>query len=86
VIFKDGGQPGVSTTVYLVPSHDVSCVVLTNRSDNYDFVTGRTDSTNLALKLVPHEGRLVGRVLATAEKPGTMLPYVLSLVRVRQSL
>ena len=177
VIFKDGGQPGVSTTVYLVPSHDLSCVVLTNRSDNYDFVVSivdeilrsfirgwdtpdagpggptapfvaqpefrgrwegelsgggarmrcaleiasdhdttfsldgglpervlnllsqqgglvgktvgkitaaeavRTQSNNLALKLVPHEGRLVGRALATAERPGTMLPYVLSLVR-----
>jgi len=181
VIFKDGGQPGVSTTVYLVPSHDLSCVVLTNRSDNYDFVVSivdeilrsfirgwdtpdagpggptapfvaqpefrgrwegelsgggarmrcaleiasdhdttfsldgglpervlnllsqqgglvgktvgkitaaeavRTQSNNLALKLVPHEGRLVGRALATAERPGTMLPYVLSLVRTGQA-
>ena len=33
VIFKDGGQPGVSTVVYLVPSLDAACVVLTNRSD-----------------------------------------------------
>jgi hypothetical protein len=43
----------------------------------------RTHATQLALKLIPHESRLVGRVLATAEKPGTMLPYVISLVRVR---
>jgi CubicO group peptidase (beta-lactamase class C family) len=181
VIFKDGGQPGVSTMVYLVPSHDLSCVVLTNRSDNYGFAIGvvdeilgsfipgwdtpearpdgptspfiartelrgrwegelsgggakmrpaleiasdhdatfslagglpermsnllsqqgglvgntvgkitaaeavRTHGTNLALKLIPYESRLVGRVLATAEKPGTMLPYVLSLVRVREN-
>ncbi len=35
VVYKDGGQPGVSTTIYLVPSHDLSCLVLTNRSDNY---------------------------------------------------
>lgn len=45
----------------------------------------RTHSTNLAVKLVLHETKLVGRVLATAEKPGTMLPYVLSLVRVREN-
>jgi CubicO group peptidase (beta-lactamase class C family) len=181
VIFKDGGQPGVSTMVYLVPSHDLSCVVLTNRSDNYGFAIGivdeilgsfipgwdtpearpdgpsspfiarngfrgrwegelsgggakmqsaleiasdhdatfsldggpperifnllsrqgglvgntvgkitaaeavRTQGTNLALKLIRYESRLVGRVLATAEKPGTTLPYVLSLVQVSKN-
>jgi hypothetical protein len=45
----------------------------------------RTHATHLALKLIPHEGRLIGRVLATPEKPDTMLPYVLSLVRVREN-
>ena len=45
----------------------------------------RTQGTNLALKLIPYESRLVGRVLATAEKPGTTLPYVLSLVQVSKN-
>jgi hypothetical protein len=182
-IFNLNGILGRAATllVYLVPSHDLSCVVLTNRSDNHGFAIGivdeilgslipgwntpearpdgrsspfvartelrgwwegelsgggakmrsalesasghdatfsldgdpperisnllsqqggligntvgkitaaeavRTHSTNLALKLIPHENRLVGRVIATAEQPGTMLPYMLSLVRVREN-
>ena len=36
VLFKDGGQPGVSTVLYLVPSESLACLVLTNRSDNGD--------------------------------------------------
>jgi CubicO group peptidase (beta-lactamase class C family) len=177
VVYKDGGQPGVSTTIYLVPSHDLSCLVLTNRSDNYALAIGivneilagfiegwdtpdarpdlqvtpfiarpedrgrwegpltgggvemkavleiagddhvafsldgdapvqlsevrsqgggllgkatgtitapdavRAKANRLALKLIPYEGRLVGRVLASAERPGTTLPYVISLTR-----
>ena len=34
IIYKDGGQPGVSTIVYMVPSENVSGVVLANRTDN----------------------------------------------------
>jgi CubicO group peptidase (beta-lactamase class C family) len=34
VLFKDGGQPGVSTIMYLVPAEQLACLVLTNRSDN----------------------------------------------------
>jgi len=41
----------------------------------------RNDATNLALKLTPQEGKLVGRILASAKKPGTLIPYVLSLNR-----
>ncbi len=33
VIFKGGGQPGVATALYMVPSEDLACLVLTNRSD-----------------------------------------------------
>jgi CubicO group peptidase (beta-lactamase class C family) len=34
VLFKDGGQPGVSTIMYLVPSANLACLVLANRTDN----------------------------------------------------
>ncbi|MGA7244059.1 MAG: serine hydrolase domain-containing protein [Terracidiphilus sp.] len=33
VIFKAGGQPGVSTDLYMVPSENLACLVLTNRTD-----------------------------------------------------
>jgi CubicO group peptidase (beta-lactamase class C family) len=33
VIFKGGGQPGGATALYMVPSEDLACLVLTNRSD-----------------------------------------------------
>jgi hypothetical protein len=41
----------------------------------------RNEATNLALKVMPQEGALVGRILASAKTPGTLLPYVLSLSR-----
>ena len=44
----------------------------------------RTGAKTLKLKLIPHEGMLVGRILATAGNPnikGVALPYVLSLNR-----
>ena len=41
----------------------------------------RTGAKTLSLKLIPHEGMLVGRILATDSKT-VMLPYVLSLNRV----
>ncbi len=31
--FKNGGQPGVATKVFLIPSADLACVVLSNRTD-----------------------------------------------------
>jgi hypothetical protein len=40
----------------------------------------RTGAKTLSLKLIPHEGMLVGRILATDSKTA-MLPYVLSLNR-----
>ena len=33
VIFKSGGQRGVATALYMVPSENLACLVLTNRSD-----------------------------------------------------
>ncbi|HEY6490598.1 MAG: hypothetical protein WCC26_13995 [Terracidiphilus sp.] len=41
----------------------------------------RSGAKTLSLKLIPHEGMLVGRILATDSKT-VMLPYVLSLKRV----
>lgn len=32
VIFEGGGQPGVSTTMYMVPQENLGCVALANRS------------------------------------------------------
>ena len=43
VIFKDGGQPGVSTIMYVVPGENLACVALANRSDNGDFVQSLVD-------------------------------------------
>jgi hypothetical protein len=40
----------------------------------------RTGAKTLSLKLIPHEGMLVGRILATDSKT-VMLPYVLGLKR-----
>jgi hypothetical protein len=33
VIFKNGGDPGVATILYMIPSEELACLVLTNRSD-----------------------------------------------------
>jgi len=43
VIFKDGGQPGVSTIMYMIPEENLACVVLANRSDNGEFVQSLVD-------------------------------------------
>jgi hypothetical protein len=32
-VFKGGGQPGVATKLYMVPSEELACLVLTNRTD-----------------------------------------------------
>jgi len=182
VVFKSGGQQGVATVLYMIPSENLACLVLTNRSDGRElahsvcdqilasylpewippeenaelppspFVVTRefggrwagmltddgadmrvrldiesSDSAALALdekpaekitemqsegmaftgtstgliqsadairneaktlkiKLIPHEGKLVGRIIAEGGKPGlmpsVMLPYVLTLNRV----
>jgi CubicO group peptidase (beta-lactamase class C family) len=180
VIFKSGGQPGVATSLYMLPTENLACMVLTNQSDgrglcsevcnrvlasynsewqqpeetagpltsafvatpsfggrwlgtlanngaktrvelNVDSsdsatlalkdrpaerITGmqsegvaftglsaggidsadalRTAAKTLKLKLIPHEGKLVGRILATAGNPdvkNVMLPYVITLQR-----
>lgn len=33
VVFKGGGQPGVATMLYMVPSENLACLALTNRSN-----------------------------------------------------
>jgi CubicO group peptidase (beta-lactamase class C family) len=43
VIFKDGGQPGVSTIMYMVPEENLACIALANRSDNGEFVQRLVD-------------------------------------------
>jgi hypothetical protein len=176
VIFKGGGQPGVATALYMIPSEHLACLVLTNRSDGRELCSSvcseilstylpewrqpeedggpspspfvvtpglsghwqgtltndgaqmqvqlhiessdsatlrlddkpaekinemhldglgfrgastgviesadviRTGAKTLGLKLIPHEGMLVDRILATDSKTA-MLPYVLSLNR-----
>jgi CubicO group peptidase (beta-lactamase class C family) len=174
-VFKSGGQPGVATRMYMVPSENLACIALTNRSDGSEFafsicdqilatilpqwtrpdetpspprspfigtpeflgvwdgklsdggadmrvrlemkssdtatlaladkpaekieemqsegtaLAGKTvgtiqsvdairnGATDLSLRLMPQDGTLVGRILASAKAPGTLLPYVLSL-------
>jgi CubicO group peptidase (beta-lactamase class C family) len=182
VILKNGGQPGVATVLYMIPSENLACLVLTNRSNGRELAhsvcdqiltsylpewiapeenaelppsrfvvtsefggrwtgmltdggakmrvrldiessdsaaialdekpaekitemqsegvaftgtsTGliesadaiRNEARTLKIKLIPHEGKLVGRVIAEDGKPGSMpsamLPYVLTLNRV----
>ena len=38
----------------------------------------RNEATDLTMKLTPQDGKLVGRILASAKNPGTLLPYVLT--------
>ena len=49
VIFKDGGQPGVSTVMVLAPSENMGCVILTNRTDNGDFIQKLANDVMAAL-------------------------------------
>jgi hypothetical protein len=41
----------------------------------------RSEATNLSLKLMPQNGKLIGRILAMSKDGGTALPYVLTLSR-----
>jgi CubicO group peptidase (beta-lactamase class C family) len=175
VVFKSGGQPGVATMLYMVPSENLACLALTNRSNGSEVVSGvcdrimttilpqwsqpseslgpppaplgaasaflgewegmlgngganmrvrlavksedsatlslgrepaeklshiqvegiaftgkavariespdavRREATNLSLKLMPQNSKLIGRVLAKSTDGGTALPYVLTL-------
>lgn len=177
IVFKSGGQPGVSAMLYMVPSENLACLALTNRPngsaaafrvcdqimttilpqwskpsanvgpppsrlsaaspffgewegmlgngganmrvrlevkspDSATLALGhepaeqlsdiraegtaftgkavaaiespdavRTGATNLFLKLLPQNGKLSGRILATSKDGGTALPYVLTLSR-----
>jgi CubicO group peptidase (beta-lactamase class C family) len=51
-IFKDGGQPGVSTIMYMVPEENLACIALTNRSDNGEFVQQLVDQ--MAATVIPN--------------------------------
>lgn len=177
VIFKGGGQPGVATMLYMVPSENLACLALTNRSNGSEMASGicdqimatilprwsqpgesaapprsplsdaspflgqwegilcnaganmqvrlevksgdsatlalghepaeklsdlraegtaftgkavgviespdaiRSEATKLSLKLVPQNGKLIGRILAQSKDYGAILPYVLTLSR-----
>jgi hypothetical protein len=41
----------------------------------------RSEATSLSLKLMPQNGKLIGRILAESKDGGTALPYVLTLSR-----
>jgi hypothetical protein len=41
----------------------------------------RSEATTLSLKLMPQNGKLIGRILAKSKDGGTALPYVLTLIR-----
>jgi CubicO group peptidase (beta-lactamase class C family) len=51
VLYKDGGQPGVSTIMYLVPSANLACLVLANRTDNGDLTQSVVD--HMAAAVLP---------------------------------
>ena len=51
VIFKDGGQPGVSTVLCMVPEENLACLVLTNRSDNGELAEQLVDQ--MASTVIP---------------------------------
>jgi len=42
-VFKGGGQPGVATKLYMVPSEGLACLVLTNRTDGAELANGICD-------------------------------------------
>lgn len=42
-VFKGGGQPGVATILYMLPSEDLACLVLTNRTDGTELANGICD-------------------------------------------
>jgi hypothetical protein len=42
-VFKGGGQPGVATKLYMVPSEELACLVLTNRTDGQELANGICD-------------------------------------------
>jgi len=52
VILKDGGQPGVSTIMYMVPEENLACVALANRSDNGEFIQTLVDE--MASAIIPN--------------------------------
>jgi hypothetical protein len=43
VVFKSGGQPGVATMLYMVPSENLACLALTNRSNGSELAFGVCD-------------------------------------------
>lgn len=45
VLYHNGNQPGVVAVMMLLPSRDISCVVLTNHDGNHDLVERIRDAT-----------------------------------------
>lgn len=43
VVFKSGGQPGVASILYMVPSENLACLALTNRSNGGKLAYGVCD-------------------------------------------
>jgi CubicO group peptidase (beta-lactamase class C family) len=43
ILFKSGGQPGVATMLYMIPSERLACLVLTNRSDGRNLASSVCD-------------------------------------------
>src|SRR5205823_8871567 len=43
VVFKSGGQPGVAAMLYLIPSENLACLALTNRSNGSELAFGVCD-------------------------------------------
>ncbi len=43
IVFKGGGQPGVATILYMVPSKNLACLVLTNQSNARDLALSICD-------------------------------------------
>lgn len=52
VIFKGGGQPGVSTIMFMAPRENLVCIALANRSDNGEFVQKLADQ--MAATVIPN--------------------------------
>lgn len=52
VIFKSGGQPGVSTALYLIPDANLACVILTNRSDPEGWA--QNTASSIIRSVIPH--------------------------------
>lgn len=74
--FKNGGQPGVAAEVFLIPSADLACVVLSNRTDTMPMVAEccrEIISSYVSGFSIPEEdaGAVASRFVPTAEYVGS---------------